>query len=256
MQLAIDIGNSNVVVGFYKEDNWLYIKRFPTLIEESPAWFYRVRLTDFMLENNIPISSVEKIVVSSVVPELTDVFMALSERVFQLDAIKIGPMVYPRLKLKIRNPYEIGTDLVANAAAAYQLYARNCIIIDFGTALTFTVLTAKGEILGVSIAPGLKTAISALSQKTAQLPPEVALQLPESAIGKDTVHAIQSGILIGYEGLVRHMIATIRKEVGQDYFTVATGGLSGVLTNLKEDFDAINQNLTLDGLMIIASVAG
>jgi len=124
------------------------------------------------------------------------------------------------------------------------------VVVDFGTALTFTTCTAKGEILGVAITPGLKTAIRALFQKTAQLP-EVPLKLPASVVGKNTTHAIQSGVLEGYIGLVRHMIARIREEVGAHVKVVGTGGLSSVLHPLEGDFDYVNPHLTLDGLRII-----
>ncbi len=252
MYLAIDIGNSNIVVGCYASDSWQHIERFPTLVNESPAFFYKVKLTDYFLEKNIEFATIRRVILSSVVPELTEVFKSLSENLFRKPVLLIGPEVYPRLQLKIRNPYEIGADLVANAAAAQNLYGKDCIVVDFGTALTFTTVTGDGQILGVAIAPGLKTAIAALYQKTAQLPPDVPLHVPSSAIGKDTPHAIQSGILLGYEGLVRHLIANIRQEVGQHYIAIATGGLSGVLTNLKEDFDVINRELTLQGLIVIA----
>ena len=256
MQLALDIGNSNVVAGLYEDGAWKVIQRFPTQVGESPIVFYQVRLADFLLENSVRVDDVRQVILSSVVPALTGVFQAISETFLQREPLLIGPAVYPVLKLKIRNPYEIGADLVANAAAACELYGKDCIVVDFGTALTFTTVTAQGEILGVAIAPGIKTAISALFQKTAQLPPEVPLQLPATPVGKDTVHAIQSGVLLGYEGLVRHLIATIRQEVGAHYITVATGGLSSVLVNLEQEFDEVNRQLTLDGLIVIAKTVG
>ena len=252
MHLALEVGNSNVVAGLYQEGAWKVIHRFPTQVGESPAVFYQMRISDLLLENNVRIADVKVVILSSVVPALTGVFQAISQSLLQIEALLIGPSVYPALKLKIRNPYEIGADLVANSAAAHALYGQDCIIVDFGTALTFTTVTAKGEILGVAIAPGLKTAISALFQKTAQLPPEVPLQVPATPIGKDTIHAIQSGVLVGFEGLVRHLIARIRQEVGSHFITIATGGLSAVLVELEKEFDIVNRHLTLDGLITIA----
>jgi type III pantothenate kinase len=250
MLLAIDIGNSNVTVGFYQDTDWKYMWRFPTRTDLDAPMYYHVQLTNRLIEVGLPAEQVKRIIISSVVPDLTATFEELTEHLFNHAPLTLQPDLYHRLKLQIDRPDEIGTDLLANAAAAYYLYQKDCVVVDFGTALTFTTVTAEGHILGVSIAPGLKTAIRALFQKTAQLP-EVPLEFPESAIGKNTVHAIQSGILIGYVGLVRHMLATIRAELGDHYMAVATGGLSSIMHPLQNDFDLINPNLTLDGLRLI-----
>ena len=251
MLLAIDIGNSNVVIGVYQENNWQHIWRFPTLDIDSPQQFYQQKLFDHLLEANLFYDGVDKVAISSVVPALTPHFLQIVTQISKTPPLVLGPEVYKNLSIQIKNPYEIGADLVANAVAAHQIYQKDLIITDFGTALTFTIINHQGTILGVTIAPGIKTAISALYQKTAQLPPEVPLVIPDSAIGKDTVHAIQSGILIGYVGLVRHMIQSIKEEVGHHYQTIATGGLSGTLTDLIDDFEIRNPNLTLDGLRMI-----
>lgn len=250
MLLAIDIGNSNVTVGFYQEQDWKYIWRFPTRTDLEAAMFYHVQLTNQLIEANLPADQVTHIILSSVVPDLTATFEELTLHLFNKAPLTLRPELYHRLQLKIDRPDEIGTDLLANAAAAYYLYQKDCVVVDFGTALTFTTVTAKGDILGVSIAPGLKTAIRSLFQKTAQLP-EVPLQFPGSVIGKNTVHAIQSGILVGYVGLVRHMLQSIRAELGPQYIAIATGGLSSILHPLENDFETVNPNLTLDGLRLI-----
>ena len=121
---------------------------------------------------------------------------------FGFESIVVGPGVYPLLPLGILRPHEIGADLVANALAAHTRYHRNCVVVDFGTALTFTTVSAEGNIIGVAIAPGLKTAIRSLFVNTAQLP-EVPIEVPTSALGTSTTHAIQAGIVLGYEGLIR-----------------------------------------------------
>lgn len=251
MLLAIDIGNSNVTVGFWYEKQWKYIWRFPTRTDLEAPLFYQVQLSNRLMEAGIGAEHVNKFILSSVVPDLTAVFEHLADHIFKIPVFTLKPDVYHKLHLKIDRPNEIGTDLLANSAAAYYLYKKDTIIVDFGTALTFTTVNAQGHILGVSIVPGLKTAISSLFQKTAQLP-EVPLELPSSAVGKNTVHAIQSGILIGYVGLVRHMLQSIRSELGQQYQAIATGGLSSILHPLRNDFVVINPNLTLDGLRLIA----
>jgi type III pantothenate kinase len=253
MIIAIDIGNSNVVIGVHNGELWRHTWRLPTLIDETML-FYEMRLADHLLEAGISPDMVKKVVLSSVVPQLTGFFVELSQILFHRKALIVGPDVYPALSLRIDRPHEIGADLVANAAAAHYRFRQDCIIVDFGTALTFTVVTGEGYILGVAIAPGLRTAVSSLFQKTAQLP-EVPLELPQSAVGKNTAHAIQSGILLGYVGLVRHLLAEIRVELGEHYIAIATGGLSSILHPLRHDFHAIEPHLTLDGLRVIGEAA-
>jgi type III pantothenate kinase len=134
-------------------------------------------------------------------------------------------------------------------------FKSNCIVVDFGTALTFTTVDAKGKILGVAIVPGLKTAIRSLSQNTAKLF-DVPLEMPGSVLGKNTVHAIQAGILIGYEGLVSSMIARIKSELSDpDCATIATGGLSSIITSLKHQFTEVDANLTLNGLRLVSELS-
>ena len=250
MLLAIDIGNTNVTLGLAEGSHWRHVWRLPTLTDGEALLFYEVQLSNYLLEQDIPLDAVRQTVVSTVVPALRSVFEALGRQLFKSAPLFVGPDLYPRLQVRPPRPNELGTDLYANAVAAFHLFQRDCIITDFGTALTFTTMNREGELLGVSIAPGLKTAISSLFQKTAQLP-EVPLVLPGSVLGRDTVHAIQSGILIGYVGLVKHMLMAIRAEVGSHYVAVATGGLSSILHPLQSEFYAIEPNLTLDGLRII-----
>ncbi|MFK7979486.1 MAG: type III pantothenate kinase [Saprospiraceae bacterium] len=250
MLVAIDIGNSNVSLAINKNNDWIHFWRYPTIRDESP-FFYTLKIKNDLLENDIDVEEVEKIVLSSVVPSLTPVFKEILPEIFPVPMVVVGPNIYPYISLQIDNPNEIGSDLVANAVAANAIYKKDCIVVDFGTALTFTTVSKKGEVLGVAIAPGLKTAIAALFSKTAQLP-EVPLNLPKTPVGKNTIHAIQSGILVGYVGLVKHMLAEIRKEVGKQYIAVATGGLSSILHPLKEEFEEIDVELTMNGLKIIA----
>lgn len=249
MLLAVDIGNTNVVLALYEDSIWEKTFRLPTLPEESPL-FYKMKIVNLFLEEGIPLGKIQKTVLSSVVPPLKDIFENILLELFSHQPILAKPTAYPEIKLAIDRQDEIGTDLFANAVAAYQLFQKDCIIVDFGTALTFTVVSKEGELLGVNIAPGLKTAIRALVGNTAQLP-EVPLEIPKSAIGKNTMTAIQNGILLGYVGLVRHQIASIRAELGGQYIAIATGGLSKILNVLKDDFEIVDMNLTVEGLRII-----
>lgn len=249
MLLVVDIGNSNIVLALHDGNEWKQVFRFPTLPEES-SLFYKMKIVNEFWEANIVANQVDKCVLSSVVPILRDVFEEILGELFGAPLVVVNPTIFPKLKLQIDRPDEIGTDLVANAVAANQLFKKDCIVVDFGTALTFTVVSKDGHLKGVNIAPGLQTAIRSLFGNTAQLP-EVPLAMPASAIGKNTVTAIQSGILIGYVGLVRHQLASIRSEVGEQYIAVATGGLSKILSELENDFEEVNVNLTIEGLRLI-----
>lgn len=249
MLLAVDIGNSNVVLALHDGAEWKHIFRFPTLPEES-SLFYKMKIVNDFWEANIIPNQIKKCVLSSVVPVLRDLFDEVLLELFGKAPIVVTSTIFPKLKLQIDRPDEIGTDLVANAIAANQLFKKDCIVVDFGTALTFTVVSKEGDLKGVNIVPGLETAIHSLFGNTAQLP-EVPLEMPKSAIGKNTVTAIQSGILIGYVGLVKHQLASIRAEVGEQYIAVATGGLSKILSELEDDFEEVDMNLTMEGLRLI-----
>jgi type III pantothenate kinase len=250
MLLAIDIGNTNVTLGLTEKGNWQHVWRLPTLKDEEALLFYTMKMSNCFLEKGVERSQVRSVVLSTVVPALRKVFVELLEQFFQQAPIVVEPALYPHYDVKVIRPNELGTDLYANALAAYYHFRAACVVVDFGTALTFTVVDDEGEIIGVSIAPGLKTAIAALFSKTAQLP-EVPLELPERVLGQNTVHAIQSGVLIGYIGLVKHMIAQIRLETSPDTKVIATGGLSAILQPLHSLFDELDPNLTLNGLKII-----
>ncbi|UZR93719.1 type III pantothenate kinase [Chondrinema litorale] len=250
MILVIDIGNTNIVFGIFKDDQFQLEFRIDTS-QQKQASDYQMILRSFMLENNLKASQFKKIILSSVVPRLTPIIQETCEHLFGLKVIRPSAENYTYLPLKIKNPRQIGTDLVANALAAWQATQNTSIVIDFGTALTFTVLDASGEIKGVNIAPGLKTAMKALSGNTAQLP-EIPLEFPKSVIGTDTVTAIQSGLMIGYTGLVKHMISEIKNELNQSCKVIATGGLSSILENLHSEFDQVDKHLTLKGLFYMS----
>lgn len=249
MLLALDTGNSDITIGLWNGNAWTQVWRIPSK-SDQPELFYGIKIRDNFFEANVSISDVDTIVLSSVVPGLTEKLKGVIEVVFGKSPIVLGPSVYAKLSIEVLNPYEIGSDLVSNAVAAYDYYKRGCIVVDFGTALTFTTLSSSGKILGVSITPGLKTAIKSLTQNTAKLF-EVPLEMPSSPLGTSTITAIQSGILFGYRGLVQSMVGELRRETKQDLPALATGGLSSIITPLHDFFDHIDPNLTLNGLRIV-----
>jgi type III pantothenate kinase len=249
MIFVIDIGNTDATLGVFSGKELIHSFRIPSKRDENFV-FFESHLRNYFLEKSIRFAGIKKVVLSSVVPILTPIYKEIILRNFDSELIIVNARVFQKLKVSIDNPDEIGSDLVANAVAAFTKYKRNCVIVDFGTALTFTTVSVEGEILGVSIAPGLRTAVKALFTNTAQLP-DVPLELPESVIGKNTIHAIQAGILWGYEGMVKSMIRKIRRELDGDCIAIATGGLSKIIPTLKGEFKEININLTMEGLRII-----
>ncbi len=246
MLLAVDIGNSDITLGLWKDQEWKFVWRVATK-QDLPELYYGIKIREYFFESAMEANQVHTIVISSVVPGLTEKIRNVVRTLFEREAIVLGPQIYNKLPLGILNPYEIGSDLVANASAAYFKHKKTCIVVDFGTALTFTTISGEGIILGVSIAPGLKTAIKSLSQNTAKLF-DVPLETPSSSLGKNTVTAIQSGIMFGYEGLVRNVVAKIIAELNTECLVIATGGLSSQIVSLKDLFYSIEPHLTLDGL--------
>lgn len=248
MKIAVDIGNSNIVIGIFAGDAWKHIWRITTHTTCASLPFYESQINDLFLEHDVNFGKIEAVIISSVVPSKNEIINQLFESIYGLEVHWVNSNIYSKLPIGIHNPLEIGTDLVANALAVYLKHRQNCIIVDFGTALTFTTITGKGEIIGVSIVPGLLTAVSTLSAKTAQLP-EVVLSPPTSALGHNTTTAIQSGIYYGYTGLVQNMVKSLKSELKEPYLVIATGGLHNQLKELNDLFDEKTPTLTLDGIL-------
>ena len=251
MFLAIDAGNSNVVFALYDAKSGIWTNQF-RLETKTPRLIAQLskKVPLYFLEHGITVGQIEKIGFSSVVPEINPIIEQFCEGFFGKFPYQIQGKSYTKLPVRTHRPDEIGTDLMCNVMAAYTRYQKPVIVVDFGTALTFTAVDSSGEVLGVNIVPGLQTAIKALFMNTSKLP-EVELKMPESALGKNTIHAIQAGVLHGYTGLVKGMLEVIQAETGLSFKVVATGGLSSILTTLEGTFDAVDRNLTLDGLRLI-----
>jgi type III pantothenate kinase len=252
MLLAIDIGNTNIVFGVRENNEWINHWRIQT-DQLKTADEYKVFFRSLLKTGNIARSKIEDIVISSVVPSLVRPFTEMLEELIPgAKIVVINPDIYHKLPIKILNPYEIGADLVANAVAAFQKFGKLTMIIDFGTALTFTTIGKNSEIIGVAIAPGLKTAVGALAGKTAQLP-QIHLTPPPSVLGENTIHAIQAGVVYGFTGLVDSIIEQTQKELNEELNIVATGGLCSVIAPLTKHVKNTYEMLTLDGLFHIHS---
>ena len=238
MLMTIDVGNTNIVGGVFDEGRLRDTLRIQTVAKKTEDEYVTV-FRAILSERGIDPVSIDRVIVSSVVPALTGSISAMVVRIFRTEPIVLGPTLYSRLPVKVIAQDEIGTDLVADAVAAYGKVGGACIVVDFG------------EILGVSIAPGLGTAVGALSRDTAQLP-NVPLAPPPSVLGQNTVQAIQAGVVYGYTGLVEYLIRRMIQELGNNAKIVATGGLCRVVAPLTTVFDFIEPDLTLEGLARIS----
>ncbi len=246
--LAFDIGNSDVVIADNTHNQWQSLLRIPSK-KCTKVEFFISEISKLKEKISGSDTDLQAIIISSVVPKLTQILPVEIEDVFGIKPFLINSATYGAIAMKIENPQEIGADLVANAVAAYDRFRDNVVVVDFGTALTFTVVDKTGKILGVAIAPGVHTAMRSLAGNTALLP-EIPLELPDSVIGTNTVHAMQAGIMCGFAGLVEGILKRIRKETGKCKI-ISTGGLSEVLTPLHHLFDAIDPHLTMEGMKLI-----
>jgi type III pantothenate kinase len=212
---------------------------------------YAVLLKTLLRDRDYELENVTRVAIASVVPHLKTVFQDLFNSYLGVKPLILGPGVHTGISIRIDNPAELGADLVADAVAAYERLHTTCIIVDFGTATTFSAVSEDGEFLGVSIAPGIEVAAEALARQTAQLP-HIRLIPPPKVIGKNTTHSMQSGLIFGYIGLVEGLIRRIRIELGGKAVVIATGGLSKVFAPLTDEITIIDQELTLEGLRIIS----
>jgi type III pantothenate kinase len=249
MLLAIDIGNTNIVLGVHDGTHWKRTWRAQTVRERMPDE-YASLFRAFLRQIHLDPSRFDQIVIASVVPQLTE---GIAEVVFR-GAGQIPLIVSHRLNLGIildvDEPSKIGVDRLADAVAAYERFGSNCIVVDMGTATVFTIVREPGVLLGGAIATGLRTSAVALAGRTAQLP-QVALTMPPSPVARNTIHAIQSGIMFGHLALVEGLVERMRAVLGEAS-VIATGGWSRILAPHTACFDAVDQTLTLEGLRLIA----
>jgi type III pantothenate kinase len=249
MLLALDIGNTKIALGVYRDGDWAGDWRITTHLDHL-ADEYAMLLKSLLAEAHLKFSDLSGTVIGSVVPPMTAVFGELAERYVGRPALVLGPSVKTGVAIRIDNPAETGADRIANTAAAHRLYGGPAIVIDLGTATTFDVVSEAGEYLGGAIAPGLGIAAEALVRRTARLP-KVELVPPSGAIGRSTVQAMQSGLVFGYLGLVKELVACLRAEMKGEPKVIATGGMAGMLAEWTRVIDIVNPRLTLEGLRII-----
>jgi type III pantothenate kinase len=253
MLLAIDVGNTNIVLGVFEGDTLVRSWRLHT-VRERTSDELGMMVDSLFDHDRIDRSKVEGIVLGSVVPPLTTTTRIMVERYFHARPLTIEPGVETGMPILYDNPAEVGADRIVNAIAAYEGWGRTAhrplLVVDFGTATTLDAVTAKGEYLGGAICPGVQISADALFQRAAKLP-RIDVRKPASAIGRTTVGAMESGLFYGYVGMVEGLVRRMDAEVGGDALCVATGGLADVIAPETPLIHHVDPDLTLHGLKIV-----
>ena len=250
MLLVFDVGNTNMVIGIYKDKSLVKDWRICTDIHKTSDE-YGMLIGNLLAHNNIDIKSIDDVIISSVVPNVMHALENFSIKYCEKKPMIVGPGIKTGLNIKYDNPKQVGADRIVNAVAAIEKYGSPLIVVDFGTATTFCAISDKAEYLGGTICPGLKISSEALFNGAAKLP-RVELIKPGKTICKATVEAMQSGIIYGYVGQVEKIISMMKKELGsEDIKVVATGGLSSLIHSETDSIDHIDKFLTLEGLRLI-----
>lgn len=252
MLLAFDIGNTNIVLGVYKGKKLLTNWRIST-DRSKTADEYGILINNLFHYNRLDVNEVHHMIISSVVPPIMTALEEMAEKYFKVKPVIVGPGIKTGMPILYENPREVGADRIVNAISAYHKYGGPLIIVDFGTATTFCAISKKGEYLGGAITPGLNISAEALYTRTAKLP-KVELVAPKNkkTIGKNTISAMQAGIVYGYCGAVEGIVNRMKKEFTKDEVKViATGGISPIIANETKIIDVVDDLLTLDGLRII-----
>ena len=249
MLFAIDIGNTNVVLGVFDGDTIRATWRVETKKQRTTDE-YSILIRNLLASEDFSPAQIDGAIVSCVVPPLQKVFEDVIEKLFHLDAIVVGPGIKTGMPILYDNPKEVGADRIVNAVAAFRKVHDSLICIDFGTATTFDVVSAKGEYLGGVIAPGITISLDALFFRASKLP-RVDLSPPRKVVGKNTIESIQSGVLYGYVGLVDGIVHRIWDELGGRVHVIATGGLADLIAPQATTVDEVDHDITLRGLRII-----
>jgi type III pantothenate kinase len=248
--LVIDIGNTNIHFGVWQGDSWRLSWRARTVADKMPDE-YAVLLRNFLTSADLRFQEITGVIIGSVVPPLTSAFVELVKRYMNVEPLVVTNKTKTGVRIAIDQPEQAGADRIINAAAVVALYGGPAIVIDFGTATTFDVVSADGAYQGGAIAPGIVVAHDALVSRAARLH-KVDLEPPPDPIGKNTIHAMQSGIFWGYVSLVEGLVARIKQSMNAgDIKVIATGGLAPLFNQHTDVIDTIASELTLDGLRVI-----
>jgi type III pantothenate kinase len=252
MLLVVDVGNTQTHFGVFRPgettiaEDW----RFAT-VRDSTRDELGAALSNLLALRGHQFSDIQHAIVSSTVPQLSEQWTAMSQRYLKMEMLVVGPTIRTGMPIRMDNPREVGADRLVNAVAAYERVKGACVVVDFGTAITYDVVSEAGEYLGGIISPGAEISIDALYERAAKLP-KVELAPPRSLIGKSTVDAIRSGIVFGFAAQVDGIVRRLREELGPDTKVLATGGLARALVpEVRETIDEVDDLLTLTGLRLI-----
>ena len=252
MLLVVDVGNTQTHFGVFRdgEDEIAEHWRFAT-VRESTGDELAAALSNLLGLRGLSFADVEDSIVSSTVPQLSEQWTQVAERYLGHAMLVVGPSIKTGMPIRIDNPREVGADRLVNSVAAYARVQDTCVVVDFGTAITYDAVSSAGEYLGGIITPGAEISIDALYQRAAKLP-KVELVEPRALIGKSTVEAIRSGIVFGFAGQVDGIVRRLRAELGEETKVIATGGLARALVPaVREQIDEVDDLLTLTGLRLI-----
>ena len=249
MLLAYDIANTNIKIGLFQDDELRATWRISTGVQRT-ADEYAVMLLNLLRHQGIDVADIKEGAMSCVVPPLLTTFNELFKRYFNIQPLVVGPGVKTGLRIHMDNPREVGSDLIANAAAAISLYQAPIIVVALGTASAFAIVSREGDYIGGVIAPGIGISAEALYTRTAALP-RVELARPKKAIGTNTQAAMQSGLIFGYAGLIDGIVERIQAELGEKAIVVATGGYAGIIAKESKTINKVNPDLTLIGIKLI-----
>jgi type III pantothenate kinase len=249
MLLAIDVGNTNTVLGVYEGSRLLHHFRVESARGRTSDEF-TVTLRALLEHRGIDPSAISASALACVVPSLAETFCRVVRTAFNHEPMVVGPGIKTGMPILYEQPREVGADRIVNAVAAYERERCGLIVVDFGTATTFDVVSPKGEYLGGVIAPGVQIAADALFTRAAKLP-RVELTMPSKVLGRNTQHAMQAGILFGYVGLVDGLVERIRGEMAFPCKVIATGGLARTIAPESKSIEEVDDFLTLDGLRIL-----
>ncbi len=247
--LAVDVGNTNIVVGAYDKARLIRTWRLVTVHDRTEDEL-AVMLDGLLAQEDLALDEIDALVLGSVVPPLTQAFTRLAERYVDSPAFVVGPGIKTGVRLRVDNPSEVGADRIANTLAAHRRYGGPAVVVDFGTTTNFDVVSAEGDFLGGSFAPGLEVSAESLFGRASRLF-RVPLTAPATAIGKNTTDCLRSGLVFGYVGLVEGLLARILAELPAKPTVIATGGLAATIAPLTKGIEKVDEDLTLEGLRLL-----
>lgn len=250
MLLVIDAGNTNTSLGLFKGKQLLAHWRLSTTRDRTADEF-GVLVPALLSQSRIKLHELQGILIASVVPPMNNALLDFCRRYCGLEAMVVGPGTKTGMAINYHNPHEVGADRIVNAVAAYDKYPTDLIVVDFGTATTFDCVSKEGAYIGGIIAPGIMVSYEALSMRTSKLPWVELFNTPKMVVGKDTVSAMNAGLVYGYAGLVDGVVKAINRERGLKCKVMATGGLATVIAAQSEAIEEVDDLLTLHGLRII-----